>query len=251
MSAFLDTKIHPLPWIVAHRGYRKKYPENTPAAFQAALDAGAPMIELDVWLTRDRKTVVIHDPTLERTTNGRGPVNEHTLEQLQRLDAGSWFHSDFADQKLPGLPETVDQINGRARLNIEIKSGAHEPHDPPDAIERQVVDLVREKNFQDRTLLSSFSVPVLERLASMEDSPPIALISMDRADKETVKLCRRLKVFSWHPYYKVLTREQVEMMHAAGIKVLPFTVNKPRHYRRMLAMAVDGVITDDPLLDAV
>ena len=78
------------PLIIAHRGYRAKYPENTLASFKAALDAGAGMIELDVMLTKDRKMVVIHDATLERTTDGHGQVNGYTLKELKELDAGSW-----------------------------------------------------------------------------------------------------------------------------------------------------------------
>ncbi len=248
MRACIDTQAFPLPWIVAHRGYRKKYPENTLAAFQAAMDAGAPMMELDVTLSRDRKPVIIHDDTLERTTNGPGRASDHTMADLQQLDAGSWFHPDFADQTLPGLAELFDLVNGRALINVEIKSNAYEPRHPPDAIERQVVDLINEKKIGNLTLISSFSVDILEQLSFMEDAPSIALISEGPATMDTVTLCQRLKVFSWHPYFKILTREQVEMMHAAGIKVFPYTVNTPEDHEWMRSINVDGVITDDPEL---
>ena len=83
------------PLIIAHRGYRARYPENTLVAFEAAMDAGADMIELDVLLTKDRKIVVIHDESLDRTTNGRGPVSEHTLSEQKALDGhGGWTHPD-------------------------------------------------------------------------------------------------------------------------------------------------------------
>ncbi len=248
MRTCIDTRAFPLPWIVAHRGCRKKYPENTLAAFQAAMDEGAPMMELDVTLSRDRTPVIIHDDTLERTTNGRGAVSDFTMEELRKLDAGSWFHPDFADQKLPTLSELFDLVNGRAMINIEIKSNAYESHHPPDAIERQVVDLVKEKKIGNSALISSFSVDVLEQLSLMEDSPSIALISKHPATMDAVKLCERLKVFSWHPDFRILTHDQVEMMHAVGINVFPYTVNTPGDYKRMRSMHVDGVITDDPLL---
>ena len=83
------------PWVVAHRGYRGLYPENTLAAFEAAIAVGADMVELDVCLTRDRVPVVIHDKTLYRTTDGKGLVSEHSLSELKELDAGSWFSSEF------------------------------------------------------------------------------------------------------------------------------------------------------------
>ena len=133
------------PWVIGHRGYPAKYPENTLAAFEAAIEAGAIMIELDVMLSRDRKVVVIHDATLDRTTNGKGNVADFTLAELKQLDAGSWLDAQFADQQIPELSEVLDLINSRAYVNIEIKSNAYETHHPLDAIEKQVVDLLRQK----------------------------------------------------------------------------------------------------------
>ena len=93
-----DLKTAKRPLIVAHRGYRAKYPENTLVAFEAAIEAGADMIELDVLLTKDRKAVVIHDESLDRTTSGQGPVSDYTLSELKALDAGSWFDARFLSQ---------------------------------------------------------------------------------------------------------------------------------------------------------
>ena len=86
MNNMMSTRSFNPPWVIAHRGFKKNYPENTLVAFQAAMDAGAQMIELDVTLSRDRKLVVIHDATLERTTNGHGPVRDYTMEELKQLD---------------------------------------------------------------------------------------------------------------------------------------------------------------------
>jgi glycerophosphoryl diester phosphodiesterase len=235
------------PWIVAHRGFKKKYPENTLAAFQAAMDAGVPMIELDVTLSRDRKLIVIHDATLERTTNGHGPVHDHTLAELKQLDAGSWFHSDFADECLPELSEVLDLVDGRVITNIEIKSNAYEPHHPVDAIEKQVVDLVKQKNALDAVLISSFKAEVLMQVSEIAEKPSLALICSDPADVQTIKLCQDLKAFSWHPDHRILTESQVEKMHAAGLKVFPYTIDTMADYLKMTAMNVDGVITNDPV----
>ena len=235
------------PWVIAHRGYRKKYPENTLAAFQAAVEAGAPMFELDVMFSRDRKPVVIHDATLERTTNGHGAVNDYTLEELKQLDAGSWFDGQFADQRLPELSEVLDLVNGRTRVNIEIKANAYEPHHPPDAIEKQVVALVKQKKLQDSVLISSFDIDILVQIASLENPPAIALISKTPAGKRVVEICTRLKVFSWHPDHQIVTRPQVDMMHAAGLKVFPYNVDTFEDYGKLIDMQADGVITDDPV----
>jgi glycerophosphoryl diester phosphodiesterase len=235
------------PWIIAHRGFKKKYPENTLIAFQAAMDAGVSMIELDVTLSRDRKLVVIHDATLERTTNGYGSVHDHTLAELKQLDAGSWFHSDFADERLPELSEVLDLVNGRVITNIEIKSNAYEPHHPADAIEKQVVDLVKQKKALDAVLISSFKVEILRQVLEIAGRPALALISSDPADGQTIKLCQDLKAFSWHPDHRILTGSQVEKMHTAGFKIFPYTVDTLEDYLKISDMNVDGVITNDPV----
>ena len=235
------------PWIIAHRGYRQKYPENTLTAFHAAVQTGVSMIELDVMFSRDRKLVVIHDATLERTTNGHGAVNGYALEKLKRLDAGSWFDPKFADQRLPELSEVLDLVNGRTRVNIEIKAHAYEHHHPPDAIEKQVVRLVKQKNLQDSVLISSFEIDILVQIARMEDPPPIALLSESPASNRIVEICTRLKVFSWHPDHLIVTPHQVDTMQAAGLKVFPYNVDTFEDYVKMIDMKVDGVITDDPV----
>ena len=235
------------PWVIAHRGYSQNFPENTLVAVQAALTAGVPMVEIDVMFSRDRKLVVIHDAALERTTNGQGAVNDLTIEELKQLDAGRWFNSKYADERLPELSEVLDLIDGQARLNIEIKADAYEHHHPPDAIEKQVVDLVKQKNLQDAVLISSFEIDILVQIASMEDPPAIALISKTPATKRIVAICKHLNVFSWHPDQRIATPHQVDMMHAAGLKVFPYNVDTFEDYQKMINMQVDGVITDDPV----
>ncbi len=247
MNSMLEAKSFTPPWIIAHRGFKEKYPENTLVAFQAAMDAGVPMIELDVTLSRDRKLVVIHDATLERTTNGYGEVRDYTLEELKQLDAGSWFHADFKDERLPELAEVLDLANGRVITNIEIKSNAYESHHPPDAIEKQVVDLLKQKEMLDAVLISSFNADILTQISELADRPALALISSNPADENTIKLCKDINVFSWHPDQRVATRNQVKKMHAAGIRVFPYNVDRFKDFSRMIGLKVDGVITDDPV----
>jgi len=246
MNKILKEMSFSSPWIIAHRGFKKKYPENTLIAFQASMDAGVPMIELDVTLSRDRKLVVIHDETLERTTNGHGSVHDHTLEELKQLDAGSWFDSDFADERLPELGEVLDLVDGQVITNIEIKSNAYEPHHPADAIEKQVVDLVKQKKALDAVLISSFKTEILMQVFEIAERPALALISSDPAEGQTIKLCQDINAFSWHPDHRILTGSQVKKMHAAGLKVFPYTVDTLEDYLKMTAMNVDGVITNDP-----
>ena len=235
------------PLIIAHRGYRAKYPENTLVSFRASLDAGVQMIELDVMLSKDRRVVVIHDATLDRTTNGYGPVNGYTIKELKALDAGSWFQPRFAGEQVPTLEEVLDDVNGRAMINIEIKASAFEAHYPVDSIERQVVDLVACKNLQASVLISSFEWKLLDNIATMKDAPSIALLSKFPADGDNVERCMKLKAFSWHPNCGELHHEQVKIMHEAGICVFPYNVDSQKEYHRMIRMDVDGVITSDPV----
>jgi glycerophosphoryl diester phosphodiesterase len=236
------------PGIIAHRGYRAKYPENTLSAFRAALDAGVDMIELDVLLSKDRKMVVIHDPDLERTTNGKGLVGERTLAELKELDAGSWFDPQFADERMPTLKDVLDLIDGQVPVNIEIKRAAYEPDAPPDAIEKQVLDLVRRKRMTNSVLISSFEWQVLRRISALKEARAVALLSRYPDEDNHLEVCRELGAFSWHPSYLAVKKEHVKEMHEAGIMVFPYNAETRQDLQRMLDLGADGVITSDPLM---
>ena len=239
------------PWFIAHRGYRASYPENTLIAFIAALDANVPMIELDVTLSKDRKLVVIHDATLERTTNGHGKVNNHTLKQLKKLDAGSWFNPNFAGEQIPELREVLDLTNGRTLVNIEIKPHSYESHPPTDSIEHQIVNLIHSRSIEDFVLISSFELKILRRLTGINHSPALGLISRQPADKDTIEKCNQIGAISWHPNHQILTHAQVKMMHAAGIRVFAYNADTDVEIKRVVDMGVDGIISSDPLLAPV
>ncbi|MBT6611018.1 MAG: hypothetical protein HOB38_02845 [Deltaproteobacteria bacterium] len=233
------------PVLIAHRGYKARYPENTLAAFEAALDSGAEMIELDITLSQDRSMVVIHDDTLNRTSNGKGAVRDYSITELKKFDAGNWFDDRFSDEKIPTLVEVLKQVNRRAVVNIEIKSSAFEDPAPADAIENQVIALIQKMNLLDCVLISSFEKRFLERIAAIEPTLALGVISGEPADAATVKMLKKLGVYSWHAWHKILTAEQVEFLHAANLKVFSFTVNEPDIFQRLSEMSIDGVFTDD------
>ena len=237
----------PTPLFIAHRGISARYPENTLAAFNGAIDAGAHMIELDVCLSKDRHLVVIHDETVDRTTNGTGAVKALTLDQLIRLDAGSWFDPRFNTERLPTLAQVLDAVNGRLMVNIEIKPEAFEADGPPDAVERQVLDLVREKNMLDEVIVSSFEWLILENLRERDPGIALGLLAEAPADERLRDWYQRIKGFSWHPDFRVLTQQQVDSLHDLGARVFPYAVDGRIDARGMLAMGVDGLIVDDPL----
>ncbi|MCB2214984.1 glycerophosphodiester phosphodiesterase [Desulfofustis glycolicus] len=234
------------PLYIAHRGLSSRYPENTLAAFRAAIDAGAGMIELDVTLSRDRRLVVIHDSTVNRTTNGRGRVNTLTMAQLRRLDAGSWFAERFAGEPVPSLEQVLDAVGGKVLINIEIKPEAFEPRAPHDAVERQIVEMVTERQMAADVLISSFAWRVLARIRALSANLAIGLLSELPADERLLYWFRRLDGFSWHPDYRVVSRSQVEMLQGLGARVYPYTVGGRIDTMSLLAMGVDGLIVDDP-----
>jgi glycerophosphoryl diester phosphodiesterase len=197
------------PVIIGHRGYRARYPENTLTSFSAAIAAGADMIELDVTLSRDRKVVVIHDDSLNRTTSGFGPVHQAMLQDLKQLDAGSWFDSRFTGEFLPTLEDVLILAGGKILINIEIKSSAWESGFPEDAIERQVIELINRHELLNSTLVSSFHPGFLENIANLTVHPAIAFITDRSAPPDTLDICKRLGVFSWHPHFRSLEQRRI------------------------------------------
>ncbi len=234
-----------MPLFIAHRGLSAHYPENTLAAFKGAIAAGAHMIELDVCLSKDRQLVVIHDETVDRTTHGTGAVKTLTLLQLSRLDAGSWFDPRFHAERLPTLDQVLNAVKGHLLVNIEIKPEAFEDQGPADAVERQVLDLVLKKNMRDDILVSSFEWQVLESLRKMDPGIALGLLSDVPADDSLRYWYRRVKGYSWHPDYRVVTQHQVDSLHDLGARVFPYAVDGEIDTRGMLAMGVDGLIVDD------
>jgi glycerophosphoryl diester phosphodiesterase len=245
MASPLDLAQFTRPLLIGHRGYPARYPENTLASFRGAMEAGCDMIELDVTLTRDRKVVVIHDDTLDRTTTGKGLVASHSLEEITALDAGSWFDPRFSTERVPELSEVLKLTAGRCLLNIEIKTSAFEADYPADAVEHQVVKQVITGGAMDRAIISSFDRRILLRIAAMGEPPAIAFITDHGVDRNALELLIALKAFSWHPRFKVLTRDQVETAHSAGLKIFPWTINTCEEAQRVLAMGVDGLICNE------
>jgi glycerophosphoryl diester phosphodiesterase len=244
----------PYPLVIAHRGYSAAYPENTISAFNAAADSGAHMIELDVSLSADRQPVVIHDDTVDRTTDGSGAVDALTLKQMERLDAGSWFDPKFHRERIPTLARVLDDVKGRLMVNIEIKPSAFEPHRPADAethrpadaVEKQVLDLIDVRGMRNDIIVSSFEWRILENIMEMAPRIALGLLSDRPADENLRYWYTRIDGYSWHPDSRVLTASDVDAFHKLGASVFPYAVENEADAQRILAMGVDGLIVDDP-----
>lgn len=234
------------PFLIAHRGYSARYPENTLAAFHAAADGGAPMIELDITLTKDRRIIVIHDDTLSRTTNGRGKVRSRTLEELKTLDAGAWFGAEFSGEKIPTLDEVMAAMPRTLAVNIEIKPEAFESHAPEDAVEKQMMRCISAHDALDRVLVSSFEPRVLQRLSNESAPPRLALLTERNVSDPPVETLKRIDAFSWNAHEKALTPSVIRNAHGSGFRVFAYTVNAPERIQACFRMGVDAIFTDDP-----
>ncbi|MBC8257959.1 MAG: hypothetical protein H8E38_02995 [SAR324 cluster bacterium] len=243
------------PWVIAHRGYRGLFPENTLVAFEAAIEVNADMIELDVCLTSDRIPVVIHDKTLDRTTNGSGLVAEHTLAELKELDAGSWFSAKFSGVKIPTLEELLLLIKDRITVNIEIKPESYESPAPSDAIEVQVCEMVGQLELADSVLISSFEHSFFSRINRWYrehhegSSLRIALLQEQLlSDEFAVGLCQRKGAYSYHPDEKNVSASLIDSLKAEQIRILPYTINDEKRMEQLIQLGVTGIISDEPEL---
>ncbi len=243
------------PWVVAHRGYRAKYPENTTVAFEAAISVEADMIELDVCLSRDRIPVVIHDKTLDRTTNGKGLVSEHTLSELKELDAGSWFSTEFKDETIPTLEEALLKIKGRVTVNIEIKPESFEELSPQDAIEVQVCEMVEKLEMADSVLISSFEHFFFSRIQrwyhDQNKSKIIRTATLQEAplsDDFAAAICQRHNAYSFHPDECQVTPKLIQLLKSGGVRIIPYTINDEKRMEQLIKLGVSGIISDEPEL---
>ena len=228
------------PWIIAHRGASGHAPENTLAAFERAVALGAGFIETDLHLTRDARFVAIHDPTLERTTNGKGNVRDSSLAEIRKLDAGLWFDREFMGQKVPTLEEIVEfgakhDVIFYLELKYEAAWGMH----------HSLVGALQKSGGAARSIIISSSEPTLTALRQVDPSAMMGLI-FDEANQDHTKAGIELGVRQLCPQYSLVTNEMVEQAHALDLQVATWTVDDAATMRAMIAAKVDGIMTNFP-----
>lgn len=235
------------PLVIAHRGFRTKFPENTLPAFRAAWETGSRMVELDVQWSRDGKLMVYHDATLERCTGIKGFLGEMDAAFLRSLDAGSWFSGDFAGTKIPFLEEVIAEVPKNGWLNIEVKPEAIMGGKSMGRMMAQLAETCAP--LEGRLLISSFHHAFLERCSKLRNPPFLGLLSPWWQDSRAVlNLCRRINAFSWHPSQATLIHTGIRRMKAFGFRVYPYTVNDKMQAEKLLHAGIDGFFSDDPLL---
>ena len=238
------------PLRFAHRGSRLLWPENTAEAFQGAIDLGYHYIETDVRITRDGVVVAFHDATLERTTNGKGPVDQWDFTDLQRLDAAYWFDPDN-DYPLRGTGVKVRSLDEvlvtwpDVRFNLDLKGSN---------LEWPVADVIKRRARIDTTLVGSFvdhRVARFRRITRGEiavAAGPSSVLAMVAASRLGKTVRRPVAAYQLPFNYKLvpIDAKLVEAIHASGAQLHTWTVNESADMDRLLDLGVDGIVTDRP-----
>lgn len=231
-----------IPTVSAHRGSSYDAPENTLASIQAAIDDMADYAEIDVRPTKDGKIVLSHDESLKRTTGLNKLVGEVTYEEIEKLDAGSWFSEDYAGEKIPLLEQVLELCDNKLNLNIEIKSPADE--DSEDSFVENLVALIKEYNFEDQCVVTSFNYDMITKVKELDEDIKTGLISTmflaNTSRLQSVDAVSLNNIF--------ITQDLVDYMHNNGKKVFAWTVNSTSTATKMLSYGVDNIITDNPVL---
>ncbi len=206
------------------------------AAFSAAVELGADGLELDIHLSRDGIPVVIHDESLERTTDGRGLVADASLEQLQQLDAGGWFSPEFMGESLPTLAEVLSVFSGKLRLNLELKEFSAGV---------AVLSLLRQHSDAE-VVISSFDYDLLKGLRSLDEALPLAVLFDDGNWRQAVRLANEISACAFHPADNLVCHRMVAACRKLALPVSVWTVDRAEQARSLVRMGVSGLFTNDP-----
>jgi glycerophosphoryl diester phosphodiesterase len=241
-----------------HRGARAVLPENTLPAFEYAIQAGVDVLELDMAVTKDNVVVISHDPTINPVYCA-GPkehvaIRELTLAELKQYDCGARKNPAYPKQKaIPGtrIP-TLDEVfalapRGRFHFNIETKIFRSKPdYTPsPEEFTRLVLDVVRRHKLERRVILQSFDFRTLHAMKKL--APEIRISALfEGAPRDFVEVAREAGAQIVSPNYTLVTKEQVEGAHKAGLQVVPWTANTEQDWEKLIGAGVDAIISDDP-----
>jgi len=219
---------------IGHRGAKGYAPENTFVSFQKALDMKVDGIELDVHLSADGEIIVIHDETIDRTTNGNGFVSALSLRELKA------FRIDDKHQ-IPALNEVFDLVNQDCFINIELKS-----YEATEKVVSLIEKYVTKKGWKyDRFLVSSFDWNALQQVAFLNDKIPIGVLTETDLDL-ALAFAKFIQAKSIHPHFHLLTEENTAKMQEKGLQVFPWTINELEDIQKIKTFNVNGIITDFP-----
>ena len=234
----------PQPIIFAHRGASAHAPENTLAAFELALAQNADAIELDAKLSADGHVIVIHDPTVDRTTGSHQRVKDLSLGELRALDAGSFFSEEFHGEKIPLLEEVFEAVGKRTLINIELTNY----NTPRDQLVETVCALVKKCGVQEHVMFSSFFASNLSKARTYLPEVPRGLLAVNGWLGAWARSFGFAfgKYQALHPHITDVNSQQVQRVHRLNRRVHVWTVNAAEDMRRLFHWGVDAIFTDDP-----
>jgi glycerophosphoryl diester phosphodiesterase len=234
----------PRPILLAHRGDLAHAPENTLPSFQQAIQKGADGVELDAKLTIDGQVIVIHDSSVDRTTDGKGKVSSFTLEAIRTLDAGSWFDEKFKGTQVPLLEEVFETVGKDRLINIELTNYST----PHDGLVDKVCELIKRHGNQKQIIFSSFFALNLKRGGQLLPEIPRGLLALPGLAGIWARSFGFMfgEYQALHPYISSVSREQVQRVHRLNRRVHVWTANSPEEVMRLKEWGVDGMFTDDP-----
>ncbi|WP_026726876.1 glycerophosphodiester phosphodiesterase [Flavobacterium denitrificans] len=219
---------------IAHRGAKAYEPENTLQAFQKALDLNSDGIELDVHLSDDGHIIVIHDETIDRTTNGKGLVNTFTLAELKSFLIDGKY-------QIPTLNEVFDLVDKKCLINIELKGLGTAPK-----VVSLIEEYISEKNWNyDHFIISSFDWNMLEETSNLNPKIPIGVLTEENIDT-ALAFAEKIKAKSIHPDFQLLSVNNVNEMQKKDFLVLTWTVNSEEDIQKVKSYQVNGIISDNP-----
>jgi glycerophosphoryl diester phosphodiesterase len=224
--------------VIAHRGASAYAPENTLAAFDLALQMSCRHLELDVDLTRDGHLVVMHDDTVDRTTNGTRPVGSHTLAELRALDAGAWFEPQFTGERIPTFAEVLERYRGQAHLHTELKGRALH-------LASGTADLVRQYGMVEHVTVTSFQYPRLGEIRAYAPELPTGWLVSEISDT-TIAQARHLGLTQMCPKADRVTPALVRRLHAEGFVVRAWGVGNEALMHQVVDAGADGMTVNFP-----
>lgn len=218
--------------VIAHQGASSYAPGNTLAAFDLALRMGARHIELDVNSTSDKHIVVMHDDTLDRTTNGSGPITSHTLAALRELDAGSWFGIKFKGERIPTFDEVLERYKGRMHIHTEIKGHT--------CLAQQIADLVRKHGMEEQVTITSFQKIRLEEIRAYAPELPVGWLVAEVTDA-IIDQAQAMGLTQLCPRADTVTPELVRRLHTEGFVVRAWGVDNEELMQQVVQAGADGM----------
>ncbi|HDR7890487.1 glycerophosphodiester phosphodiesterase [Bacillus toyonensis] len=235
---------------IAHRGASAYAPEHTIAAYKLGQQLKGDYIEIDLQMTKDGHLLAMHDETVNRTTNGKGLVKEHTLEEMKQLNVGSFFNEkypnlakkEFENAKVPKLKEIIEMFGHNANYYIETKS----PDEYP-GMEEKLLEIIKYYQISDKVIIQSFSEESLQKIHSLHANIPLVqLLSYQKS----VQL-NELEIEKYKTYciglgmnYKYIDSAYVKKIKKHGLEVHPFTVDNEKDMKKLLSWGVDGMFTN-------